>query len=140
MFMAIKSNQIDSIRFLLGKQLPVWLKGQAHLRDNSPVFYAIRQRNIAALELFADRNTEEMNHAVDSHGSNVIMYAASVGNFEAVNYLSVRGVKLDVEDREQTDLKGSRYQLLKFRGVNCSFNVIESKETTIGKVLTDQWG
>ena len=100
MFMAIKSNQIDSIRFLLGKQLPVWLKGQAHSRDNSPVFYAIRQRNMAALELFADRNTEEMNHAVDSHGSNVIMYAASVCNFDAVNYLSVRGVKLDVEDRE----------------------------------------
>jgi ankyrin repeat protein len=54
---------------------------------------------MAVLELFADRNTEEMNHAVNSNGSNVVLYAAEVGNFEAVNYLSVRGVNLNVQDR-----------------------------------------
>lgn len=54
---------------------------------------------MAAIEIFCDRNTEEMNYAVDSHGNNVIMYAAEIGNFEVVNYLSARGVQLDVEDR-----------------------------------------
>lgn len=32
------------------------------------------------------------------------MYAAIYGNFEAVNYLSVRGLMLDVEDREGKSL------------------------------------
>jgi len=32
------------------------------------------------------------------------MYAAQYGNFEAVNYLSVRGVLLDVQDREGKSL------------------------------------
>ena len=32
------------------------------------------------------------------------MYAAQYGNFDAVNYLSMRGVHLDVEDREGKSL------------------------------------
>jgi hypothetical protein len=32
------------------------------------------------------------------------MYAVAYGNFEAVNYLSVRGLLLDVEDREGRSL------------------------------------
>lgn len=100
MYLALKANKIESIQFLLARQLPVWYKGaQPDKLDNSPIFQAIKLKNMAAIEIFCDRNTEEMNYAVDSHGNNVIMYAAEIGNFEVVNYLSARGVQLDVEDR-----------------------------------------
>jgi ankyrin repeat protein len=59
---------------------------------------------MVALELFCDRNTEQLNYTTDSKGSNTIMYAAQYGNFDAVNYLSIRGVHLDVEDREGKSL------------------------------------
>lgn len=59
---------------------------------------------MSALELFCDRNTEELNFICDSKGNNVIIYAAGYGNFDAVNYLSIRGVNLDVEDREGKSL------------------------------------
>ena len=72
--------------------------------ENSAIFYAIRESNITAIELFCDRNTEQLNHLRDLKGNNTILYAAVYGNFDAVNYLSVRGVLLDVEDREGRSL------------------------------------
>ena len=54
------------------------------------------------------------------------MYAAIIGNWETVNYLSIRGILLDVEDKEGKTLlfravAGEQYELaskLLRRGAN----------------------
>lgn len=99
LYLAIKGKQIDSIRFLLGRHVAIHSERPEKV-ENSPLFYAIRQNNQQALEFFCDRNTEQLNYTSDSRGNNTIMYAASYDNFDVVNYLSVRGLNLDVEDRE----------------------------------------
>ena len=67
--------------------MPIYLT-EAPKTDNSPVFYAVKAKNMDALEVFADLGTQEMNFFVNTAGHNPLTYAASIGNFEAVNYLS----------------------------------------------------
>ena len=69
--------------------------------DNSAVFYAVRVHNWNALEAIADRiGIDKLNFMTNSQGHNPLTYAAAVKNFELVNYLSGRGMLVDVEDRE----------------------------------------
>ena len=56
MYLAIKGNKQDSIRFLLARNIPIHFS-EIGKSENSPVFYAIRQNNLQALELLCDRNT-----------------------------------------------------------------------------------
>lgn len=53
MFLAIKGNKPEAIRFLLGRRVPIHSDHPAQV-ENSPIFYAIRQANMTALELFCD--------------------------------------------------------------------------------------
>ena len=53
-----------------------------------------------ALETFIDVGPEEMNFYINSQGHNPLTYAASITNFEAVNYLTQRGMLADVEDKD----------------------------------------
>jgi Ankyrin repeats (3 copies) len=53
LYFAIKGNKVDSIRFLLGKHIPIYYE-RTEKMDNSPIFYAIRCGNLSALELFCD--------------------------------------------------------------------------------------
>jgi ankyrin repeat protein len=69
--------------------------------DNSPIFYSIKSRNLDALEILCDTyGTQELNFFVDSNGYNPLTLAASLQNWEVVNYLSIRGILLDIEDRD----------------------------------------
>ena len=45
-----------------------------------------------------------MNNIKDLSGNNVVMYAAVHKMFDLVNYFSVRGLPIDVEDREGKSL------------------------------------
>ena len=103
MYLSVKGNQLEAVRFLLARRVPIHYERPEKV-ENSPIFYAIRQNNLAVIELFCDQNTEQLNYTVDSKASNTIMYAAECANFDAVNYLSIRGVHLDVEDREGKSL------------------------------------
>ena len=50
--------------------------------------------------MFADVCKNEMKNAITPQGFTVILYAAVYKNFEAVNYLSIRGYNSNVEDKE----------------------------------------
>ena len=68
--------------------------------DNSAVFYAIRSDNKDALEIIADQGIDKLNFMTNSQGHNPLTYAASLKMFELVNYLTGRGMLIDVEDHE----------------------------------------
>ena len=53
MYLAVKGNKPDSIRFLLGRRVPIF-NTQPEKTDNSPIFFSIRQNNLNALEIFCD--------------------------------------------------------------------------------------
>ena len=48
----------------------------------------------------ADRGIDKLNFMINLQGHNPLTYAASIKNFELVNYLTGRGMLIDVEDRE----------------------------------------
>jgi ankyrin repeat protein len=103
------------VRFLLSKNVPIYIEDIGK-RDNSAIFYAITENNQISLEMFVDLNTEALNHFVDSQGNNVIMHAAFIGNWDAVNYLSIRGLYLNCEDEKGQTLlarvlAGDKYEL-----------------------------
>lgn len=68
--------------------------------DNSAIFYSIRANNMEALEIIADQGIEKLNFMTNTQGHNPLTYAASVKHFEMVNYLTGRGMYIDVEDKE----------------------------------------
>lgn len=53
-----------------------------------------------ALEIMADRGIDQLNFMTNSQGHNPLTYAAMLKNFDLVNYLTGRGMFIDVEDRE----------------------------------------
>lgn len=53
MYLAVKGNKTESIRFLLGRRVPIY-NIQPDKTDNSPILFAIRQSNLNALEIFCD--------------------------------------------------------------------------------------
>lgn len=77
LYMAIKGKKPEAISFLLARNLPIYMPLVPH-RDNSPIFFAIREGYLAAVELICDRNTEELNYVLDSVNNNAIMYAVIV--------------------------------------------------------------
>jgi ankyrin repeat protein len=78
---------------------PIFNSDPAH-SDNSPIFYAIKQRNSDILELFCDLGVNKLNFYTTKAGHNPLTLAASIQNWEAVNYLTGRGMLTDVEDYE----------------------------------------
>jgi ankyrin repeat protein len=54
--------------------------------------------------LCTKRHLEKLNFISNSKGLNAIMFAASVNNWEAVEYLSDLGIITDVEDQEGSTL------------------------------------
>lgn len=68
--------------------------------DNSAVFYAVRTNSQDALEIMADRGVDNLNFMTNTQGHNPLTYAASLKNFDLVNYLTSRGMLIDVEDKE----------------------------------------
>ena len=68
------------------------------LKFNGPAF-----RNNLPKEIDTEvltRRIEELNFMTNSQGHNPLTYAASLKNFDLVNYLTGRGMLIDVEDRE----------------------------------------
>jgi len=53
MYLAVKGNKVDSIRFLLARRVPIY-NSEPDKVDNSPIFLAIRMNNLNALEIFCD--------------------------------------------------------------------------------------
>jgi uncharacterized protein len=96
LYLAIKGEQVDSINYLLSKNVAIFNLGEGRI-DNSPIFFAIRQENLKAIELICDRNLKVLNDRKDSQGIHH-------RKFEAVNYLSVRGLNLNVCDSEGRSL------------------------------------
>lgn len=103
MYLAIKGNQLEAIKFLTSKLFPIHYTDSEKV-DNSPLFFAIKSSNLAALELFCDMDTTRLDTLTNSQGANAVLIAALSGNFAAVNYLSVRGVDLNVEDKDGRQL------------------------------------
>jgi uncharacterized protein len=99
LYLAIKGEQVDSINYLLSKNVAIFNLGEGRI-DNSPIFFAIRQENLKAIELICDRNLKVLNDRKDSQGNVAILHR----KFEAVNYLSVRGLNLNVCDSEGRSL------------------------------------
>jgi ankyrin repeat protein len=53
------------------------------------------------LELFCDKyDSGTFQSYVDTRGHNPLVFAAYIGNFNSVNYMSLRGISLDVEDKD----------------------------------------
>lgn len=103
LYLAIKNNKMKAVRFLIAKQVQIHFEN-SEKNENSPIFYAIRENHKPAIELFCDYKKDQLNYYTDTKGNNTIMYAALHNNFDIVNYLSVRGLLLDVEDREGKSL------------------------------------
>ena len=99
LYLAIKGKSTNIIEALIRLKVPIF-NNEAQKADNSPIFYAIKAKYMEALEIFADLGTQQMNFYINSTGHNALTYAASIGNFEAVDYLSQRGMLPDVEDRD----------------------------------------
>ena len=95
MYLAVKGNKTDSIRFLLSRRVPIF-NNQPDKTDNSPIFFAIRQSNLNALEIFCDAEQNNLENFRDSKGYSLIMHACTHARFEVVNYLSVRRIDLNV--------------------------------------------
>ena len=70
------------------------------MKDNSPIFFAVRSNNREAVEIMADRGIDKLNFMLNSLGHNPLTYAASLKYFDLVNYLTGRGMFVDVEDHE----------------------------------------
>jgi len=63
--------------------------------DASPLFFAIKCKNLKILELMCDKNEINFDEAKNSSGLTPILYASSLGIFDVINYLSVRGCNLN---------------------------------------------
>jgi uncharacterized protein len=62
---------------------------------------AIRLRSRPMLEtLCLPEYIEQLNFSVNSKGQNPIMFAASIQNWDAVDFLSAQGMLIDVEDHD----------------------------------------
>ena len=101
LYLAIKGKSKTLTQLLVNLGVPVHFVDDPQKVDNSAVFYAIRMNNQGALEAISDRiGIEQLNFMTNSQGHNPLTYAASLKNFELVNYLTGRGMHIDVEDRE----------------------------------------
>lgn len=63
--------------------------------DASPLFFAIKSKNLKILELMCDKNDINLDEVKNSSGLTPILYASSLGIFDVINYLSVRGCNLN---------------------------------------------
>ena len=97
LYLAIKGKSLSIIQSLVNMHVPIY-NNEPHKLDNSPVFFAVKAGNIDAMEVFVDIGGDQMNHYVNSTGLNPLMYAASIGNFQMVNYLTSRGLLINIED------------------------------------------
>ena len=101
LYLAIKGKSKSLTQLLVNLGVPVHYPDDPLKIDNSPVFYAVRMNNQGALEAMADRiGIDQLNFMTNSQGHNPLTYAASLKNFELVNYLTGRGMHIDVEDRD----------------------------------------
>ena len=99
MYLAIKGNHKDVVKYMITHKTPIYNKDPAHV-DNSPIFFVLKARNHDIMELFCDLGIHKFNFLTNSKGHNPLTYAASINNWDAVNYLSGRGMYTDVEDQE----------------------------------------
>ena len=107
LYLALKGDKLESTQFLINKRVSVYNTEPGQM-DNSPVLMAVKSSRTKALELMCDRiNSETFSQMVDSRGHSPLVLASWLGNFEVLNYLSVRGLNLDVEDRDGRSLLAS---------------------------------
>ena len=100
MYLAIKGKSKLLVQYLANLQVAIHFPDQLKM-DNSPVFYAVRMNNQDALEIMADQTgIDKLNFMTNAAGHNPLTYAASLKMFDLVNYLTGRGMLIDVEDRE----------------------------------------
>lgn len=100
LYLAIKANQYDSVDYLLQQGVPIFNNHPRH-RDNSPIFMALKQKNISMLRALCQQGpVDNLNFMLNSKGQNPIVSAAHNQNWDAVDYLSSRGVLVDVEDQD----------------------------------------
>jgi ankyrin repeat protein len=88
----------------LDQGVPIYNEHPKH-RDNSPVFIALKQKSLTVLETMTDRiDIQNLNFFLNTKGQNPIIFAADLQNWEAVDFLSSKGVLIDVEDNDGTTL------------------------------------
>lgn len=86
-------------QYLVNLQVPIHYS-EPQYQDSSPIFYAVRMNYREAMEIMADRGIDQLNFMTMSQGHNPLTYAASLKHFDAVDYLTGRGMLIDVEDRD----------------------------------------
>jgi hypothetical protein len=59
------------------------------------LFFAIKCKNLKILELMYDINQINLDDAKNSSGLAPILYASSLGMFDVINYLSMRGCNIN---------------------------------------------
>lgn len=99
LYLAIKGKSRVLAQYLVNLQVPIYYSEHQY-SDNSPIFYAVRTNNKEACEIMADFGVDKLNFMTNSQGHNPLTYAASLKHFDLVDYLSGRGMLVDVEDRE----------------------------------------
>ena len=99
LYLAIKGKARVLAQYLVNMQVPIHYS-EPQYQDSSPVFYAVRMNYREALEIMADRGIDQLNFMTMSQGHNPLTYAASLKHFDLVDYLTGRGMLIDVEDRD----------------------------------------
>lgn len=101
LYLSILHDHLDVASYLVGKGALYYYENLEE-RDLSPLFLAIRKENTQLLEIFCDHGA---NLTVkDSEGRTPLMYAASKGYNEIVNYLTLRTKDLNEEDNDSLTL------------------------------------
>ena len=77
LYLAIKGNHREVVKAMLLLGVPIFNSDPAH-SDNSPIFYAIKQRNSDILELFCDLGVNKLNFYATKAGHNPLTLAASI--------------------------------------------------------------
>jgi len=99
LYLAIKGKARVLVQYLVNLNVPIYYPDELK-KDNSAIFYAVRSNNLEAIEIMADKGIDQLNFMINSQGHNPLTYAAATKNFDVVNYLTGRGMLVDVEDRE----------------------------------------
>lgn len=99
LYLAVKGKSKVLVQYLVNLQVPIFTPEPLRV-DNSPIFYAVRTNFMEAVEIMADQGVDKLNFMQNSQGHNPMTYAASLKHFEMVNYLTGRGMLVDVEDND----------------------------------------
>lgn len=79
MHLAIKLNRLECITLLLGKGALVYYEN-AFQRDNSPIFYAFKQKNLEPLMLLIKYSLKEIDSYQTKYETPILFHAFSLQN------------------------------------------------------------